>query len=226
VSCGSTRRDRPGPACTTPIPPAAVAAPPWSRRSQPATLRGPFRQRPVMALDGPVARSARPKRGQLPGRPPRMTCRRTGPEPRKTRKGGPDAESASIPHSSPPGAHIAAAIRLLARQAERGTLRPVIPPEQRNAVPRGRPLNAAGGDGRILLRPCRKHQWMLKFLVALTLPDIPVKPGAACQAAADGLKRPAGPVSRAGDPSGAPHEPGPDHRGAARVRSNTQTTGL
>jgi hypothetical protein len=31
-----------------------------------------------MAFDGPVARSARPQRGQLPGRPPRMTCRRTG----------------------------------------------------------------------------------------------------------------------------------------------------
>ena len=99
-----------------------------------------------------------------------------------------------MPHSSPPGAPISA-IRLLARQAERGTLRPVIPPEQRNAIPRERPLNAAGGDVRIVLRPCRKHQWMLEFLVALTLPDIPVKPGAACHAAADGRKRPAGPVS-------------------------------
>lgn len=38
-----------------------------------------------------------------------------------------------MPHSSPPGAPIAA-IRLLARQAERGTLRPVIPPEQRDRL--------------------------------------------------------------------------------------------
>ena len=129
-----------------------------------------------------------------------------------------------MPHASPPGAPISA-IRLLARQAERGTLRPVIPAEQRNAIPRERPLNAAGGDVRIVLRPCCKHQWMLEFLVALTLPDIPVQPGAACHAAADGRKRPAEPVSRAGDPGGAPHEPGPDHREAARVRSNTQTTG-
>lgn len=41
-----------------------------------------------------------------------------------------------------------------------------------------------------------KHQWMPEFLVvALTLPDSPVKPGMACHAAADRRKRPRTPIS-------------------------------
>ena len=78
VSCGSTRRGRDR-AHTTPLPVAAVAAPPCSRRSRRPPCADPS-PRPAMTLGGSAASSARPQRGQLPSRTP---CSRNRPEPRK-----------------------------------------------------------------------------------------------------------------------------------------------
>ena len=78
VSCGSTRRDRDR-AHTTPLPVAAVAAPPCSRRWRRPPCADPS-PTPAMTHGGSAARSARPQRGQLPSRTP---CSRNRPEPRK-----------------------------------------------------------------------------------------------------------------------------------------------
>ena len=107
-----------------------------------------------------------------------MKCRRTGPEPRKTRKGGPKCgirvhsafQSSRCAHRRNP---------LLTRQTERGTLRPVIPPEQRNACCVDGHSRLPSETSASCCGHARKHQWMLEFLVALTLPDTSVKPGVA-----------------------------------------------
>ena len=79
VSCGSTRRDRDR-AHTTPLPVAAVAAPPCSRRSRRPPCADPSPMA-AMTLGGSAARNARPpQRGQLPRRTP---CSRNRAEPRK-----------------------------------------------------------------------------------------------------------------------------------------------
>ena len=110
-----------------------------------ATVRGPV----ASARDEPrrpAARSARPQRRQPPSRTPCMTCRRSRPEPRKTRNGGLES-GICAPFRIPalPGAPIARDPASRGR-AGRGTLRTVIPLRQRNAVPRGRPLKAASAD--------------------------------------------------------------------------------
>ena len=176
VDCGGTRRNRPGSgshhsaSCCGRRCAAVLAA------IVSATVRGPV----ASARDDPrrpAAISARPQHRQLPSRPPGMTCRHSRPESRKgaeRRAGIRNLCPFRIPvlpvRPSP-------AIRLLAGRAGRGTLRPAIPLGQRNAVPRGRPLKAAGGEVRIPVRPCRKRHWMLEFLAAPTRPGTPGQAG-------------------------------------------------
>ena len=141
-----------------------------------ATVRGPV----ASARDDPrrpAAISARPQHRQLPRRTPGMTCRHSRPESRKGAERRAGIRNLCpfripvLPRAPSP------AIRLLARRAGRGTLRPAIPLGQRNAVPRERPLKAAGGEVRIPVRPCRKHHWMLEFLAAPTRPGTPGQAG-------------------------------------------------
>ncbi len=176
VDCGGTRRNRPGSgshhsaSCCGRRCAAVLAA------IVSAAVRGPV----ASARDDPrrpAAISARPQHRQLPSRPPGMTCRHSRPESRKgaeRRAGIRNLCPFRIPvlpvRPSP-------AIRLLAGREGRGTLRPAIPLGQRNAVPRGRPLKAAGGEVRIPVRPCRKRHWMLEFLAAPTRPGTPGQAG-------------------------------------------------
>jgi hypothetical protein len=175
VDCGGTRRNRPGS-----LTPQRFLLRQSLRRVLAAIVSAAVRGPVASARDDPrrpAAVSARPQHRQLPSRTPGMTCRHSRPESRKgaeRRAGIRNLCPFRIPvlpvRPSP-------AIRLLAGREGRGTLRPAIPLGQRNAVPRGRPLKAAGGEVRIPVRPCRKRHWMLEFLAAPTRPGTPGQAG-------------------------------------------------
>ena len=153
-----TGRDR---AHATPLPVAAIAAPPCSRRSRRLPCADPS-PAPVMTLGGRPLEAPARSTVSFPAAPPCMTRRHSRPEPRKDterRAGIRNLHPFRIP--ALPGAVIARSGFSRGGRGH-GTLRP--------AIPLGSGMRCRVDSHS---RLWRKLQRMLEFLSALTSPGIP-----------------------------------------------------